>query len=554
MRLSTLNRKSFRQFVNGFKALRYQSRFKVIFVSCFAAFCEVGLFLLFMVGFRVLDMFGGIGGFIVGRLFSLFFLGIGMMLVVSSLVTSYATFFRSDEVPFLMTRPFTTSQIVTYKFFETVFFASWAFFFIVLPYVGAYAWHEGLPLHFAVWTLLFSFPFLTLCSGIGAISVLLIVRWVPRGRAWRLLIAGVIAIVVAGAWIYTHEVYDPAADARLNLSRVIPGVMLASNILLPNTWVAEGIMSLTRGEWLRGIMMGGLLLSSAIVMFMVVEWLGSHLLYECWQRTMMGSSNRTGEGRFFPVMEVTLRPLAPDIRAIVMKDVKTFFRDPVQWSQVLVFFGLLALYFANLGSFDYSVLGGYWVNMMAFLNVFSVSAVICSLGARFIYPQLSLEGQGFWILGLSPTSMRRIVLAKFGVALAGMLSVSVLLMLLSATMLGTALPVRITAVGLACVVSFAVCGLSIGLGAIFIDLKQRNPAAIVSGFGGTLNLVLTLGFMLAVILPFGLIFHLHATGRIVMHELWRGLVIAAVWATLLGGGFTVVPLALGIRSLRRRDF
>jgi len=554
MSASALYWKSRRQFVNGLKSLRYQSRFKVMFVCCFAAFCELGLLLLFMAGFRVLGMFGGIGGFIVGRLFSLFFLGIGMMLVVSGLVTSYATLFRSEEIPFLTTRPLSTSRIVVYKFMETVFFASWAFFFIIIPYVGAYAWHRGLPLHFALWTLLFSLPFLVLCCGLGAICVLLIVRWVPRGRAWRLLIIGAIAIVAAAAWAYTHRVYDPSADARLNLSRVIPGVMLASNILLPNTWVAEGIMSLTRGEWFRGMMMGGVLFSTAAVVFMGVEWIGSLLLYECWQRTLVGSSGRTGTGRFFARLEWLLRPLKPDTRAIVMKDVKTFFRDPIQWSQALVFFGLLGLYFANLGSFDYSILGAYWVNTMAFLNVFSVSAVVCSLGARFIYPQLSLEGQGFWILGLSPTSMRRIVLAKFGTALAGMLSVSVPLMMLSAAMLETAAAVRVTAVGLACVVSFAVCGLSIGLGAVFIDLKQRNPAAIVSGFGGTLNLVLTLGFMLAVILPFGVVFHVHATGRMVQHELWRGVFMATAWACVLCAGFTALPLVLGIRSLHRRDF
>ena len=239
---------------------------------------------------------------------------------------------------------------------------------------------------------------------------------------------------------------------------------------------------------------------------------------------------------------------------MTMKDIRCFLRDPMQWSQVLIFFGLLGLYFSNLRTFRYHVFPPAWRNTVAFLNVFSVSAVMCSLGSRFVYPQLSLEGQGFWLLGLSPTRMGRVLLTKFMLALLGMIAVSLSLMLLSAHMLNvTGLP-RTVAIGLAVAVSCAVSGLSIGLGAIFLDLNQRNPAAIVSGFGGTLNLVLSLGFMLAAILPFGLVFHIHFAKGIPLEELGPGLTIAAVWLVVLTSLAVSVPLWLGARSLNRREF
>jgi len=158
------------------------------------------------------------------------------------------------------------------------------------------------------------------------------------------------------------------------------------------------------------------------------------------------------------------------------------------------------------------------------------------------------------MLGLAPTTMRRILLTKFLSAAAAMVAVSIALVGLSTGMLKATFAVRVTAILLTGAVSLAVCALSTGLGAIFLDLEQRNPAAIVSGFGGTLNLVFSLGFMLIMILPFAALFHLHNIARISDHALRVGL----GWCIPAAVGITVVtvglPLLLGLRSLERRDF
>jgi hypothetical protein len=127
-------------------------------------------------------------------------------------------------------------------------------------------------------------------------------------------------------------------------------------------------------------------------------------------------------------------------------------------------------------------------------------------------------------------------------------------MLLSAAMLNALPGVRWLAVGLAAAIAVAVCGLSTGLGAVFLDLQTRNPAAIVSSFGGTLNMVLNLAFLLAAIAPFGFLFHMrtiHALGAL---GFARGLALAGVWLLFITVAATALPLGLGARSLRRRDF
>jgi len=535
--------------------MRQQSSFKLGFVLCFAVGFEAGLWMLFLDGFRFLDSLGGAGAMIALRLFSLFFFGMGLMLILSSIVTSYATVFRSREIPFLIVRPFEIRHIVLYKFAESTALSSWAFFFIIIPFVGSYAWYRHVSVVFVLWTFFFSLPFLVLCSGLGTLLTILVVRWLPSARVARvgLTVLGVVAL--AAFWWFSRDIYRPDDELQFNLTRLVPGLAMASNALVPSWWVSEGILSLSRGQWLRGVMLWGTVTSTAVVMVMLLESIGSRVFYEGWQRAT-GTTGRDTHARIlFRRLENALVAWMPsDVRALIFKDIRTFLRDPMQWSQALIFFGLLALYYANLRSFHYHLLPETWRNTVAFLNVFSVAAVMCSLGSRFIYPQLSLEGQGFWIIGLSPTSMTKVLLTKFALPLMAMLIISVLLMLLSSSMLSASPLTKIVAVTLACSISFAVCSLSTGLGAIFLNLEQRNPAAIVSGFGGTLNLVLSLGFMLLVILPFGFAFHLHNAGRISVGQFRHALLIAGIWMTFVTLMTTWIPLWVGARSLRSREF
>jgi ABC-2 type transport system permease protein len=167
---------------------------------------------------------------------------------------------------------------------------------------------------------------------------------------------------------------------------------------------------------------------------------------------------------------------------------------------------------------------------------------------------LSLEGHSFWILGLAPTGMRRILLTKFFLAALTMVTVSAGLMGLAAWMLQASGALTALSVGLAIAVSLAAAALATGLGAIFIDLKQPNPAAILSGFGGTLNLVFTLGFMLSVILPFSLIWHWHTISGFDGAPFRQANIAATLWVVLLSTATITLPLWLGIRSLRHREY
>jgi ABC-2 type transport system permease protein len=551
--LGALLRRGARALRNTGRVVRAQSRLKVAFVALFSFGMLAGLFAVFAEGFRFLDALGGVGLLLVYRLLGFFFWGLGAMMVVSGFVTSFATLFRSPETAHLLARPVPRSELALYKFLESALLSSWAYFFIVIPFMAAFAWHERMNPLFSVWTLLFSVPFVLIASGVGLLACLLAVRWLPNRRG--IVFLPLAAFAAAMAWAVLRPVAGADADAAggdaFFVGRLVPGLRLASQPWWPSWWLAEGIGAMVRGQVARGLALWGVLCANAAFVALLVEAAGRRHLYEAWLRAQSPAAGRL---RARPILSRLPAWGRPDLRALVAKDLRLFFRDPVQWNQGLVFFALLGFYFLNLRNFRYDQLDPVWRNLVAFLNVFSIASVLCSFGSRFVYPQLSLEGQAAWVLGLSPGGMRRALAVKFGVAWLSLLAISVGLTALSAAMLRIGPAAAATALLLAAALATAVSGLSVGLGAVFMDLRQQNPAAIVSGFGGTLNLILNLAVMLATILPLGFLFHAREAVPIGPGEFRAWLTAGVAWTLGLCGAAALAPMALARRALRDREY
>lgn len=541
------------QFRNAVRLGLRQSRFKLAFILLFALFFELFLTLVFRDSFRFLNSFGGAGVMMIGRLFSLFFLGLGLMLFVSGIVTSYSALYASEEIPFLRVRPFTMSSIVTAKFIQAAGFSSWAYCFIVLPFIAAYVWYQHMSPWLVIWALLFSIPFLFLFTGMGTLVVLLCVRFLPQAAtSRRAIVLGAVALVL-GLLVASARPVPEWQETRFNIATLIPGLRLAGHPLSPSHWMSEGMTALSRGNVARGLRYLAALTTHALLIGCLIERVGAWTYEESWQRSYGAPSPRR-RAVLLGGLRVLRRWLPSDIAAMIIKDIRVFFRDPAQWSQALVFFGLLALYFSNLRTFNYHTLPEAWRSTIIFLNVFAVSAVLSSLGSRFVYPQLSLEGHGFWMLGLSPASFSRMMAAKFLLAFATLGTVSVALIGLSVRLLDSGTALSLAAVGIIAAVALTVCGLSTGLGAVFMDLDQRNPAAIVSSFGGTLNIVLCLSYLFAVIFPFGVLFHLRELGMLAPRAVVLGMLAATAWLVVLTVLACGLPLWLGLRSLQHRDY
>jgi hypothetical protein len=91
--------------------------------------------------------------------------------------------------------------------------------------------------------------------------------------------------------------------------------------------------------------------------------------------------------------------------AIVFKDLKHFFRDTSQWSQLFLLFALMVVYIYSFKflPLDRAAMPSFYLqNLIAFLNLGMVGFVTSAIAVRFVFPAVSLEGTSFWIIRSAP--------------------------------------------------------------------------------------------------------------------------------------------------------
>ena len=249
------------------------------------------------------------------------------------------------------------------------------------------------------------------------------------------------------------------------------------------------------------------------------------------------------------------------VRLLILKDLRTFRRDPAQWSQFLIFFGLLAFYFLNIPRLGYAVQSPSWRNLVSFLNLSVTALILSTFTSRFIFPLLSLEGRNFWVLGLFPLRREQILWGKFvfsvGIALCADGSAG----LLSDLMLGMS-PLMIGLhVAMVAVLCMGLSGISVGLGARLPNLRESDPSKIAVGFGGTLNLLVSLVFIFAIVTALAVPCHLYFLGvehPEAQYALTHGdfrfwLTMAIVVSLVIGAVGTILPLRIGIKAFQRME-
>jgi ABC-2 type transport system permease protein len=238
--------------------------------------------------------------------------------------------------------------------------------------------------------------------------------------------------------------------------------------------------------------------------------------------------------------------LRADRRALVLKDIRIFWRDTTQWGQSLVLFGLLAVYIINLRHFSHQLNNPFWIDLVSYLNLGACSLNLATLTTRFVYPQFSLEGKRIWIVGMAPLGMVRVVITKFIMSTVASLAITVVLVLGSCYMLQMSWERTVYFSYAVAIMALTLNGLAIGLGVLYPNFKEDNPSKIVSGFGGTFCLVLSFLYILVsvVALGFGAPWARGGTQRLsVLLSAWS---VFAILSVCIGW----IPLKLAIRRVR----
>jgi ABC-2 type transport system permease protein len=547
------------------KSIRDQSRLLTAVITLFLAGYFVLAFYLFYAGLKFLAKFPGLGSVLTERLLFLLFAFLFVLLLLSNLVISYTNLFRNRETSFLMTMPVSTDTIFQWKFIESALLASWAFLFLIAPLLAAFGLTRGVPWHFYAVTLVLVGLFIVLPAVIGSFCAVNLARYMDRRLFQVIASVALVAIISGAAWWFRPEpIPEGETETRVLavLDKTLYRTRFAQFPLLPSYWLSTSVLQWAEGAVLAAGFFVLVLLSHVAFFGMLAMTRMGGLFYDA-ASTVQGRGSMFARWGWFrarksrqpalvyspSLLERFLENytfLGPDVRALMVKDTRMFWRDTTQWAQSLMLFGLLAVYIFNLRHFSQQLQNPFWTHLVSFLNLGACSLNLATLTTRFVYPQFSLEGKRLWIVGMAPLGLVKVVRIKYWLANATSLVVTLGLITLSCYMLEMPLARTLYFAVATTVMTLTLTGLAVGLGALYPNFKEENPSKIVSGFGGTFCLVLSFLYILGAVVLLAL-----ATpwGRAESGSFVRTLACLGGFAAL---SFSIgwVPLHLGLRRVR----
>jgi ABC-2 type transport system permease protein len=497
-----------------------------------------------------------IGPLLAGKLLGLVFLSLFAILLLSNIITSLSSFFLARDLDLLAAAPVDWLPLYGAKLMETLAHSSWMVALMAAPILAAYGYvYEG-GATFVLVALGTFLPYLVIPAVIGSAITLILVNVFPARRTRDIL--SVVTVIAAGALVLLFRLLRPEQLARPEgLNSLVDFIALLrtpASPFLPSEWVQHTVMGALMGEW--DPLPLYLLWSTAAALVVLGAMLHRALYSIGFSKAQESTRQPARRGALAAVGGRLLAPVGVLRRELVAKEVRVFFRDTTQWSQLILLAVLVVVYIVNV---KYLPLRGegitfFLVNVVPFLNLGIAGFVLASIAARFIFPAVSVEGRTLWLLKSSPLPMEALLWSKYWVGTLPLLVLALAIVGVTNALLGVSAFIFAVSICTITLLTFAIAGLALGLGTLFPRYDAESAAQIPTSFGGLVFMMLAVALVGGVVLLEARPVHLYLSARTFgttadPTEMVAGFVAAGVLCLAA----TFVPLAVAKRKLERLE-
>ena len=531
------------------------NKLKLIAGAITIAVLVPGIFILFRFLFSYIygleETFTGFGTALSMRLLAMTFMSFGVFIGISSFISGVSVVFRSPETSFLLTLPMKDGLTALYRMLESWFNAGWATLLLGIPIVAAFCISLEISLAATVISVLL-FPFLiAIWLSSGTILLGAAIRFNRRnGRLWKT--AGILGLLVAaGIFVILKSSGPEGMIAEENsaldaVQRFVAELPVTGGELWPHTIFSNIIFSIDNGAWPEALGYIGSLLIEAVLACSLACVMICPGFRKSYSR-ISSTSGRRRSSRLF---------LRSGGRFVTMlqKDILLFFRDPVQWSQLLLLTGLFLIYALNINRFHTDIGNTFWRTIVVYLNFSFSCFVTATLLVRFTFPSISLEGPGLSYILQLPGGRRLLIGTKWVESIIFILPFIVGVGIWSTLRIGAGwILVFMSTVSLS-LMCIALVSINVGLGAIFPRFEKGSAANIASGQGGIIAAFASMGYVLVSIMVLGFTLRRSFVIASSVQVLIKPLSQALIFLTVMTVFIAIVFLWTGYRSLVKRDF
>lgn len=472
--------------------LKNSVRLKLVFQRLpFTAIGVLFWFLFYAGTYKALSYIRGIdvfGELLSEKIFSLTFFSLLGFLLLSNVITALSSFYLAKDIPFLLSKPIETRDILRLKLFDTTVNSSWMIMSFIPPIFLAYGMHYHAPASFYISIFMAFSLFIFLTAGIGVSIAHILTRIFPAHRARSIFIViGFLILIILYFFMKAIVPRDVALTENVIASIIS---FKTDSSLFPSSWVTAvtfPLLSKSSPDYFYAVV----LIINSVFFFILSEYLGSSLYRKNIER--MQPSKGVGKvfwGNYFP--ERT--------GALFYKDIKIFFRDTGQWSQLFIIGALIMIYVYNFKSLpmrELSSFSPFIKELLVLINMVLAGLVLSAVSARFLYSLVSLEGRAFWIIRTAPVDTGKFLRDKF---IFGCLPVTVFmvtLVYLTNVFIDAGGSLMWLSIVTTILLSISISGLGTGLGAIFPKYKYENIASVSLSLGGIAFMLIAFSVVIA---------------------------------------------------------
>ncbi len=493
-----------------------------------------------------------VGLLLLDKLVGLLFLALLVLLVFSNLVASLSGLFLSDDGEFLLSSPLPPRRYFRMKFWQSALGASWSLLFLWVPVLVALSRTPLDSAGFLAWGLVVPLPFCLFASCLACLLTLAAVRWFPARRLRQSLV--VLGVLFLGGVLFLVRMMQSeqvtAPERAVEVSRYLASLSVPQPWWLPSTWASRSLTAFSApgGGAFRA---WALLWAMALGAWALLSWAGDAWFWPAW----LASRDRA---------EARERGAGPDLlgrlwsrargpaASLILKDAALVARQGVQRMQTVFLALLVAVYLYNIAKLPMQGLESM-VSFIFLLSCVLSGFIVTAVALRFVFPSVSLEGEGFWLLRVAPLKAGAYLRAKYLWAAPVLLFLSLLLGLLCAWFLKPDPASAWAGLATLGLTPLVLAALSVGLGASWARFDLTSPDELATSLGGLLLMALCSLYLLAhmalLALPLREWHRLGLSPRFRPDWWMLGAPLAAL--VVLNAAALVWPLRSGAAALRR---
>jgi ABC-2 type transport system permease protein len=516
---------------------------------------------VFGIAYRILRHLRAVaelGDLMAAKVLGVVLLAFFTILLLSNLITALSVFFLAKDLETLVAAPVRWPTFYVAKLAETMVHSSWMVVLVAFPILTAYGLvYDGGPLYPLIAVVAF-LPFLTIPAVLGTMGTAVLVNVFPARRARDLL--GLLALGAVAVTVVLLRFMRPEKLARpegfRSLVEYLAALRAPTHPLLPSEWTADMLMN-----WLLQVPDPWPVLQlwvAAPLLVVAGALVHKRLYYVGYSKAQVGAERRLRRQLRGP-MAGLLRWLPPSKREFLLKDLRLFFRDNAQWSQLILLAVLVMVYVFNIRSLPLrsgeSVPVGL-ITAVSFLNLGLAGFVLAAVAARFIFPAISLEGRQMWLLRSSPLDPAALLWSKYWIGTVPLLVLALAMTTLTNWMLQASEFMMAVSLGTIVLFTLASSALALMFGILYPRFGTENAAQIPTSFGGLVYMMTSLALLAVVItieaVPVALRLRNEMYGR--PAPITPQLLLVMGMVVVICVAATIIPLRIGRRRLEEMEW